>query len=275
MLVIDHGLDNHNLNTQSGCYTLYRTLCQKKLVTIYLGEHVRLGREVVVKILNSRGATDTSIKAFCAHAHLHASLRHPNIVRVLDLGMWRDLPFVVMEYARRGTLQEHLLRNIPYPIKMLEPVIGQIAAAIQYLHSRCVIHRDIKPQNILLASQQEIWLSDFDIALTLSEAGQPLSQEAIGTPLYAAPEQIAGRPLLASDQYALAVLIYTWLCGQPPFVGNASQLCRQHLYAEPPALRLYVPTLSRHVEHAVLRALAKDPCQRFASIQDFIYALKA
>ncbi|GCE19179.1 serine/threonine protein kinase [Dictyobacter kobayashii] len=257
-----------------GNYRLFRALRRGAVSTIYLGEHIHLGNKVVVKVLNNWIATDEQIKKFCAEARLHASMRHPNIVRVLDFGMKGKYPFMVMDYAANGTLQDYFEADVPQPTSTIIPFVVSIANALQYIHNRNVIHRDIKPQNILLSLGHEVWLSDFGIAVAIQPWNLQGMQESIGTALYAAPEQIEGHPLKMSDQYALAVLVYTWLCGRPPFAGSSIQLCKQHLYQEPTPLHHIIPTISYQIEKVVLRALAKDPYQRFTNIQDFAYALR-
>ena len=156
------------------------------------------------------------------------------------------------------------------------PVVLQIASALQYVHNQGFIHCDVKPENMLLGTRHEIWLSDFGIALTSSAVGdkQFRTRELKGSAYYMAPEQISGGPLPASDQYALAVMVYQWLCGQHLFQGIGLQVCLQHLSIPPPLLRDRVPSISPAVERVVLKALSKDPYQRFAHVQEFAHALK-
>ncbi|GCE05181.1 serine/threonine protein kinase [Dictyobacter aurantiacus] len=257
-----------------GNYRLFRVLRRGTNSTIYLGEHIHLGNKVVVKVLNNWVANDEQITKFCAEARLHASLRHPNIVRILDFGIKGRSPFMVMDYAANGTLQDYFEPDVAQPLTAIIPFVCSIASALQYVHNHNIIHRDIKPQNILLSRGHEVWLSDFGIAIAVQPGNLHSLQESIGTALYAAPEQIEGYPLKMSDQYALAVLVYTWLCGRPPFAGSSLQLCKQHLYREPLPPHEIVPTISRQLEKVILKALAKDPYQRFNYIQDFAYALR-
>lgn len=257
-----------------GNYRLFCALKRGGISTIYQGVHVQLGNKVVVKVLNNWVAGDEQIKKFRAEARLHASLCHSNIVRILDFGMRGNIPFMVMDQATNKTLQEHFPLAVAVSPTTILPYVLSIAHALQYIHNRNIIHRDIKPQNILLGPANEVWLSDFGIAVAMQPWNQHLHQESVGTALYASPEQIEGHPLIASDQYSLAVLVYTWLSGQTPFIGSSVQLCKQHLYQEPPPLRDIVPALSPRIEQVVLKALAKDPYQRFSTIQDFADAFK-
>jgi len=267
--------DKHNFDIQFGNYNFYQVLKCGKLTTVYLGEHRYFANKVVAKVLNTWVATDAHVESFYDEARLHAGLRHPNIVRVLDFGMQGRIPFMIMDYATGGTLQDYCVPGMPLPLATIMPFILQIAAALQYIHQHNLIHRDIKPQNIFLNAENEVWLSDFGISIAIQPWSRRRLHASVGTALYAAPEQIDGRPLTASDQYALAVLIYTLLCGVPPFSGTSMQLCEQHMYALPPALRSYTPTLPDDVEGVVLKALSKDPYERFPSTQDFACALQA
>jgi serine/threonine protein kinase len=165
---------------------------------------------------------------------------------------------------------------VPLTLRAIMPAVWQIASALQYVHDRGLIHCDVKPSNMLLGPCGEVWLSDFGIARPVAVAGSSNmhAQMLVGTPLYLAPEQIEGRPLPASDQYALAIMVYQWLCGQRPFRGTNLQICLQHLSEPPPRLREHVPTISPGVERVVLRALAKDPERRFTHVQEFALALR-
>jgi ABC-type transport system substrate-binding protein len=154
--------------------------------------------------------------------------------------------------------------------------VKQVADALQYAHEPKFIHRDVKPVNMLLGRRQEVLLSDFGIA-TIAHSTSSLnvgSEGASGTLAYMAPEQIEGHPRAASDQYALGIVVYEWLCGERPFEGSVSEVMAQHLSVPPLPLRERVPAISQEVEQVVLRALAKDPKARFASVTDFSAALE-
>lgn len=138
-----------------------------------------------------------------------------------------------------------------------------------------IVHRDVKPANMLLTDQQEVLLSDFGIAVAAHRTQSLNTQDDFGTPQYMAPEQIQGKPRPASDQYSLAIVVYEWLCGIPPFTGASPlELAMQHLTVPPLALRARIPTISAEVERVVMKALAKDPKERFGSIEEFSEALE-
>ncbi len=261
---------------QLGHYTLIRQLGQGGYASIYLGVHHYLNTYVALKLLNRFLASDEDVKRFQMEARILAHLRHRHIVRVLDFGVERSTPFLAMEYAPGGNLQQYFPQGRALPISAILPVVLQVANALQYVHNQGFIHCDVKPENMLLGPRHKIWLSDFGIALTSSAMGnkQFRTHELKGSANYMAPEQISGGPLPASDQYALAVMVYQWLCGQPLFQGAGLQVCLQHLSTPPPSLRDRVHSISRAVERVVLKALFKDPQQRFAHVQEFAYALK-
>ena len=261
---------------QVGNYILLRELGRGGHAHIYLGEHRYLKSQVALKFLNLSSALHEDLVRLQFEARLLASLRHKHIVRALDFGWERGTPFLAMDYTWRGNIARVFPRGIPLPVASILPAVLQIASALQYIHNHNVIHLDIKPQNILLGPHNEVWLADFGIAIMFPPSpGQPHSRRGIrGTPLYMAPEQIYGDPLTASDQYGLAVMIYEWLCGQPPFDGSDPQVYSQQVSTPPPRLRDHVPSISQAVERVVLKALSKDPQQRFADVLEFATALE-
>jgi tetratricopeptide (TPR) repeat protein len=146
---------------------------------------------------------------------------------------------------------------------------------LQHAHDLKLIHRDVKPDNILSGPNGQVWLSDFGI-VSIAHSSRSLNmQDGGGTIHYMAPEQILGKPRLASDQYALGIIAYEWICGSRPFNGTAIEIAMQHSQAQPPLLGEQVPSLAPAIEHVVLRALAKDPKDRFASVREFAEALAA
>jgi serine/threonine protein kinase len=261
---------------QFGHYTLIRQLGQGGYASVYLGVHHYLNTNVALKLLNLFLESDEEVKRFQMEARMLALLRHRHVVRVLDFGGERGTPYQVMEYAPGGNLQRHLPQGVSLSVRTILPFVVQIASALQYIHNQGLIHRDVKPENLLVGPQHEIWLSDFGIALTTTAAKNKQfdMRELEGSAHYMAPEQLSGNPLPASDQYALAVMVYQWLCGQYPFQGTRLQICLQHLSTPPTRLRDYVASISPAVERVVLKALCKDPYQRFAHVQEFAYALK-
>ncbi len=152
--------------------------------------------------------------------------------------------------------------------------VKQVASALDYAHAQKVMHRDVKPENMLLGRNHEVLLSDFGLAMGTYSSSQERARDASGTIAYMAPEQARGKPRPASDQYALAVAVYEWLCGSRPFEGTYEEIAVQHVLHDPPSLCRLTPEISLEVEAAVLKALAKDPHQRFDTVQEFAAALE-
>jgi serine/threonine protein kinase len=261
------------LGQQLGHYRLVRLLGRGGFAEVYLGEHVRLGTQAAVKVL-STALEDDDIEGFLREAQMVARLKHPHIVRVFDFDVEDHTPFLVMDYLPNGNVRRSHPKGIALPLETIVSYVKQIASALQYAHDQKLIHRDIKPENMLLDQDNSIVLSDFGIALMAQSSHYQSTQEVAGTAAYMAPEQFQGHPHRASDQYALGIVVYEWLSGDRPFHGTFSEIASQHLFVPPPPLRERVPTISPDVEQVVLTAMAKDPKERFATIQAFATALE-
>ena len=264
---------------QLGNYRLLQLLGRGGFAEVYLGEHIYLNNQAALKVLSIL-LNDEDIERFAKEARTLASLTHPHIIRVLDFAVENGTPFLVMEYAANGNLRQRHPYGSRLPSEMIVSYVRQVASALQYAHDQRLIHRDIKPENMLLGPRGEVLLSDFGLAILAppiidysTQVMEP-SLSLIGTTPYMAPEQLYGRPEPASDQYALGVVVYEWLCGSRPFNGSPFEIAMQHLSAPPPLLREQLPGISSSIEEAILRTLAKDPRQRFASVQDFATALE-
>src|SRR5205085_6449510 len=190
-----------------------------------------------------------------------ARLAHPHIIRVLEFGVEDSIPFLVMEYAPNGTLRQRHPKGTKVPLDLVVAYVKHLADALHHIHNQKLIHRDVKPKSILLGRDNEVLLTEFGMAIivqsTRSQQTQQ-TQEAVGSVTYMAPEQLMGKPRPASDQYALAVVAYEWLSGNPPFTGSIQQIASQHLSAPPPPLHTTLPAISSAVEQVVLKALDKD-----------------
>ena len=257
---------------QLGNYRLIRLLGQGGFADVYLGEHIHLTTNAAIKVLRIR-LSDENVNAFKAEAQTIARLEHPHIVRVLDFGVENGTPFLVMSYAPNGTLRRFHPRGTVLPLATVVPYVKQVAGALQYAHNQNLIHRDVKPENMLLSRNNDVLLSDFGLAVVKQSSRYSGAQDVSGTAVYMAPEQLQGRPGPASDQYALAVVVYEWLTGTPPFDGSFAELCAQHLTTMPTSIRTKNPTITPDVEHVLFMALAKDPRQRFGSVEAFARAL--
>jgi serine/threonine protein kinase len=256
---------------QLGNYRLTRLLGRGGFADVYLGEQIYLGSQAAIKVLSaSLGPEATS--GFLAEARTLIRLAHPRVIRLLDYGVQEQVPFLVMEYASGGSLR----KLHPYGEQLsLATVVGyvqQVAEALQYAHNERLIHRDVKPDNLLLRQHGEVLLSDFGIALLAHSSRSQRTENIVGTVSYMAPEQIQGHPCQASDQYALGVIVYEWLSGTRPFSGSFVEIAAGHCLAEPLPLDVARFGLPPVVAAVVSRTLAKRPEQRFACVQAFASA---
>ncbi len=256
-----------------GNYHLVRLLGEGGFAEVYLGEHVHLGTQAAIKVLHTQ-LTQSDIETFRDEARTIAHLEHPHIVRVLDYGVERKTPFLVMYYAPGGTLRQLHPKGTRLPLPTIVTYVKQVADALQYAHREKLIHRDVKPENMLMGRHNDVLLSDFGIAVIAHSTSSQKVETMAGTIAYTAPEQLQGHPRPASDQYSLGVVVYEWLCGDRPFQGTLTEVAMQHAMMPPPSLRQKAMEIPVEVEQVVMIALAKDPEQRFASVQAFAHALE-
>lgn len=260
------------LNRQLGNYRLTRLIGHGGFADVYLGEHVHLGTKAALKVLRTRLDTKDR-EQFLQEGRTVARLSHPHIVRVLDFGIEETIPFLIMDYATHGSLRDLHPKGSRLQLRSMLPFIKQVAAALQYAHERHIIHRDVKPENMLLNADNEVMISDFGIATIVESTHGAQASEMVGTAAYMAPEQIRGQPVLASDQYALGIVIYEWLSGREPFLGTFTEVCSQHLLVTPPSLREKIPALAPAIEAVIQKALEKEPARRFTNVQAMMEAL--
>lgn len=257
---------------QFGKYHLIRFLGQGGFAEVYLGEHVLMGALAAIKILPNQ-ITPADSQVFLQEARTLVSLEHPHIVGVKDCDIQDGIPFIVMDYAPNGTLRQRHPKGTRVLLANAISYVSQVAPALQYAHNLNLIHRDVKPENMLLGRDDQVLLSDFGIAVIFSTALARYTKDSAGTAMYMAPEQIMGKPRPASDQYSLAIVVYEWLCGDTPFRGTQLEITSQHLHAPPPPIYAQGVNIPPAVEAVVMQALAKEPENRFPSVQDFALAL--
>ncbi|HEV2580781.1 MAG TPA: protein kinase, partial [Ktedonobacteraceae bacterium] len=258
---------------QLGNYRLIRSLGKGGFGEVYLATHIFLKTPAAIKVLHTQ-VVDADLDSFLQEAQTIASLDHPSIVRVLDFGIEGATPYLVMSFAANGTLRQRHPTGTRLPFNTALSYARQVAAALHYAHTRKLIHRDIKPENMLLGANNEVLLSDFGIALVAQSSRLQSTQEVVGTVAYMAPEQLQGKPRPASDQYSLGIVLYEWLSGERPFHGTFVELYSQHMFVPPPSLSQKLPTVPLDIEQVMMRALAKDPQQRFESVTAFVTALE-
>src|SRR6266581_2824294 len=232
---------------QLGNYRLIGLLGKGGFADVYLGEHIFLKTQAAIKILHAQ-ITHDNLESFITEAQTIGRLRHPHIIRVLDFGVQNSMPFLVMDYAPRGTLRQRHPRGSRLPLSTIVPYVKQLAGALHYAHSQKLIHRDIKPENMLLGHNDEILISDFGIATMAQSSRYQHTQDVVGTVAYMAPEQIQGKPRPVSDEYALGIVIYEWLTGSCPFRGSFTEIASQHLFVSPPLLGQTMPLLPHSIE---------------------------
>ncbi len=258
-------------------YELQSKIGDGGMAAVYKALDLKLNRVVAIKILRDSYAADPQFLArFKREAEQAASLNHPNIVRVFDVGDEGDVHYIVMEYVEGYSLKDVIVAEAPLPISRALEFGAQIADGIGYAHSTGLIHRDIKPQNILIDTSGRVKVTDFGIAKsatasTLTEAGITL-----GTVHYFSPEQAKGLPVMPqSDIYSIGVVLYEMLTGRIPFDSdNPVALALKHIEEMPPPLRRYNPSIPPVVEQIVLKALSKDPNQRFTTATQLSKALR-
>ncbi len=260
---------------QFGNYQLTRLLGEGGFAQVYLGEHIYLGTQAAIKLLSMQ-LNDDNREGFLIEARTLARLIHPNIVRVLDFGVKEKIPFLVLDYAPNGTLRQRHPYRTRVSLPTVVTYVKQVAEALQYAHDQKLIHRDVKPENMLLGRLNEVLLSDFGLALMAQSTRLQSLQdvEVGGTVVYIAPEQIQGKPRSASDQYSLGIVVYEWLSGELPFRGTLNEIISQQLGSPPLPLREKIPTISSAVEQVVMTALEKEPRKRFGSVREFALALE-
>ena len=256
-----------------GNYRLLRLIGRGGFADVYLAEHVHLGTQAAIKVLQVR-LVESNRENFLNEARTIAHLVHPYIIRVLDFGVENEIPFLVMDYAPRGTFRQRYLQGRPLPAAPLVSFMKQAAAALQYGHDRKLIHRDVKPENMLLGPNDEVLLSDFGFALIAHNSAAKSPTETAGTAAYMAPEQLQGKPRAASDQYALGVIAYEWLSGSCPFRGSFFEIASQQVFTPPPSLHEKVPSIAPEIVKVVMTALEKDPQLRFPTVRAFALALE-
>jgi serine/threonine protein kinase len=263
-----------SIERRLGNYVLTHQLGRGGFADVYYGEHIYLKTAAAIKMLHIHITSDEQAQ-FLAEARIAARLENPYIVSVLEFGIEKDIPFLVMDYAANGTLRQRYPKATRLTPAQILPYMQQVASALQYTHNQHLVHRDIKPENMLLGSNNTVLLSDFGIALVVQNAqSRNNEQKVVGTIAYMAPEQLSGEPCPASDQYSLGAVIYEWLCGNPPFYGSFAEVAAQHALVPPVPLRKLVPELPTDVEEVVMIALAKEPASRFKNIEAFAKAFE-
>ncbi len=258
-------------------YQLLTCIGSGGMAVVYKGVDVLLERQVAVKILRRRFASDPEfLERFQREARAAANLDHPNIVTVFDVGMDDDRHYIVMEFVDGQDLKSLIRQKGPLSVAEALDIATQIAAGVGHAHKADLIHRDIKPQNVLVTRKGCAKVADFGIARALSESGLTDSDTVWGSPLYFAPEQAAGDPPTpASDVYSIGVVMYEMLSGSPPFrADNPTALAMKHLREEPPPLTSRNPQVPPRLEWIVRKVLSKEPSARYRTAEQLAHVLE-
>ena len=272
----------------AGRYQIGERLGRGGMADVHVGVDTRLGRQVAIKLLKPSLATDPSFRVrFRQEAQAAARMAHPTIVRVFDAGEEtvtdesgheRQLPFIVMELVD-GRLLKDILADGPLPEQEAVRIVESILTALEYSHRAGVVHRDIKPGNIMLTHNGQVKVMDFGIARAISDVSATVAQTSaiLGTAKYFSPEQARGEDLDArTDLYSTGIVFYEMLAGRPPFVGTtAVTVAYQHVSETPPPPSAFNPSVSPAMDAVVLRALAKERLDRFQSATEFRNAVQA
>ncbi len=264
----------------AGRYAIEAELGRGGMATVYRALDLRHGRQVAIKVLRPELAAAVGPDRFLREISITAKLSHPHILPLLDSGREDGLLFYAMPYVAGGSLRGCMGADLQLDLESIFRIINQVAAALDYAHRNGVIHRDVKPENILLSEGQAV-VADFGIAKAVSAAGpQTLTRTGIplGTPGYMSPEQAMGNVDLdeRTDVYSLACVVYELLVGQTPAIWPSGEDVRLgRLFDAPPAHRRLLDALPGRVEQALTKALALRPADRFASALEFAQALTA
>ncbi|MET8158629.1 protein kinase [Sphaerisporangium sp. NPDC005289] len=271
------------IGTQVADYLIEAVVGRGGMATVYRARDRRLGRAVALKVLAPQLSADQRFRdRFVRESHLVAAVDHPNIIPIYEAGENGDLLFIAMRYVDGADLRKLIQGSGPLPVARAYRLFSQIASALDAAHQHGLVHRDVKPANILVADGSErdpehVYLTDFGLTKsTFSEAGLTSHGHFMGTPRYVAPEQIRGLPVDGrSDLYAFACVVYEALTGSPPFQRDTElALLYAHVSHDPPPLTPYRPDLPHSVNQVMLRALAKSPNERYVTCRQFVAALR-
>lgn len=255
----------------NGRYKIVQMIGGGGMANVYLAQDMILEREVAIKILRMDFSNDDEfIKRFNREAQSATSLAHPNIVSIYDVGEEEDIYYIVMEYVKGLTLKQYIQQNNQIPIEKTLHIMAQITSAISHAHQHGIIHRDIKPQNVLIDDANHVKITDFGIATALSATSITQTNAVLGSVHYLSPEQArGGMANKKSDIYSLGIVMFELLTGRLPFSGeSAISIALKHLQSSTPSPRRWNPTIPQSVENIVLKATAKDSFHRYENVDE-------
>ena len=272
-------MDNLQPGQMLGSYRIINQIGQGGMATVYKAYQPSMDRHVAIKVLPKQLAESKEfVQRFQQEARIIARLEHPHILPVFDYGESDGVAYFVMRYLEAGTLKDRMVAKRPLPLNEIDRIFTQLTDALSYAHGHGVVHRDLKPANALVDSQGNLFLTDFGIAKLLESASPRLTQtDAImGTPAYISPEQAQARTVdQRSDIYSLGIILYEMVTGQVPFEAETPlAIILKHVSDPLPPPSLIQSDISPILEQVILKALAKDPEDRFATVAEFFTAWK-
>jgi len=262
-----------------GPYRIVSQVGRGGMATVFKAYHAALDRFVAIKVPVADFQSNPDVLArFKREVKIIAKLDHPNIIPIYDVSEFDGTPFLVMRFVEGRTLREFLSQyKKAVSLNAIMTILRAVTGALAFAHQKQVLHRDVKPSNIMLANDGSVYLMDFGLARIVAEADLTLSKDVvIGTPYYISPEQAKGEPLdERTDLYSLGVVLYELLAGRVPFTGERpSIVVYHHISTPPPPPSTFNPQISPGLEQVVLRALTKERAQRFASASEMLNALQ-
>jgi serine/threonine protein kinase len=272
-------MDNLQSGQMLGPYRIITQIGKGGMANVYKAYQPSVDRYVAIKVLPSQLAESQEFATrFHQEARIIAKLEHPHILPVFDYGESDGVAYFVMRYLEAGTLRDKMEAGRPLPLNDIDRIFTQLAEALSYAHSFGIIHRDLKPANALIDSHGNIFLTDFGIAKLMESASPRLTQtDAImGTPAYISPEQAQSQPVdQRSDIYSLGIILYEMVTGRVPFVADTPlAVLFKHISDPLPLPSLVKPDIPPSIEKVILKALAKDPKDRFSTADEFVAAWK-
>jgi serine/threonine protein kinase len=255
----------------SGRYKIIAIIGGGGMANVYLAKDMILEREVAVKVLRPEFANeDEFIRRFQREAQSTTSLVHPHIVSIFDVGEDENLHYIVMEYVDGLTLKQYILQHSPISIEKSIEIMKQLTSAIAHAHHNHIVHRDIKPQNVLLDHDGNAKITDFGIAMALSSTSITQTNSVLGTVHYLSPEQArGGMATKKSDIYSLGILMFELLTGRLPFSGESPvSIAIKHLQTDTPSPKRWNEAIPQSVENIILKATSKDPFKRYSSAEE-------
>lgn len=244
----------------SGRYKVLEWIGGGGMSNVYLAHDMILDRDVAIKVLRYSFSDEEELhRRFQREALSATSLTHPNIVSIYDVGEDADMHYLVMEYVEGKTLKQYIQEFAPLSPMKCVMIMEQLTSAIAHAHQNQIVHRDIKPQNILMDQEGNVKITDFGIAIALSATSFTQTNSVLGTVHYLSPEQArGGTATKKSDIYALGIVLYELLTGKLPFMGeSAVAIALKHLQSETPSVRAIVPSIPQSLENVVFKATAK------------------